>query len=67
MRYHANKKVSRRHRCRRQQDPHQKQYVRGGIMTVNILKTKAMFLSSAQKQSQLPENAPNIRFGDDQI
>ena len=36
-------------------------------MTVNILKTKAMFLSSAQKQSQLQENAPTIRIGDNQI
>ena len=36
-------------------------------MTVNILKTKAMFLSSAQEQSQLQKNAPNIRIGDDQI
>ena len=26
-----------------------------------------MFLSSAQKQSQLQENAPNIRIGDNQI
>ena len=36
-------------------------------MTVNILRTKAMFLSSAPKQSQLQANAPNIRIGDDQI
>ena len=36
-------------------------------MTVNILKTKAMFLSSAQRQSYLQENAPNIRIGNDQI
>ena len=36
-------------------------------MTVNILKTKAMFLSSAQRQSQLQDNAPTIRIGDDQI
>ena len=35
-------------------------------MTVNILKTK-MFLSSAQRQSYLQENAPNIRNGNDQI
>ena len=33
-------------------------------MTVNILKTKAKFLSSAQKQSQLQGNAPNIKIGD---
>ena len=36
-------------------------------MAVNILKSKAMILSSAQKQSQLQENAPNIRIGDNQI
>ena len=36
-------------------------------MTVNILKTKAMFLSSAQRQSYLQENAPNIKIGNDQI
>ena len=36
-------------------------------MTVNILKTKAMFLSPAQMQSQLQDNAPTFRTGDDQI
>ena len=36
-------------------------------MTVNILKAKAMLLSSAQRQSQLQDNAPTIRVGDDQI
>ena len=36
-------------------------------MTVNILKTKAMFLSSAPKQTNLQANAPNIKIGNDQI
>ena len=36
-------------------------------MTVNILKTKAMFLSSSKRQSYLQENVPNIRIGNDQI
>ena len=36
-------------------------------MTVNILKTKAMFLISAQRQSQLQDNAPTIRIGDGKI
>ena len=36
-------------------------------MTVNILKTKAMFLSSSQRQSYLQENVPNIKIGNDQI
>ena len=36
-------------------------------MRVNILKTKATFLSSVQRQSYLQENAPNIRIGNDQI
>ena len=36
-------------------------------MTVNILKTKAMFLSSAPKQTNLQANAPNIKTGNDQI
>ena len=36
-------------------------------MTVNILKTNAMFPLSAQRQSQLQDNAPKIRIGDDQI
>ena len=36
-------------------------------MTVNIFKTKAVVLSSAQRQSQLQDNAPTIRIGDDQI
>ena len=36
-------------------------------MTVNIIKTKAMFLSSSQRQSYLQENVPNIRIGNDQI
>ena len=36
-------------------------------MTVNILKTKAMLLSSSQRQSYLQENVPNIRIGNDQI
>ena len=36
-------------------------------MSVNILKTKAMFLSSSQRQSYLQENVPNIRIGNDQV
>ena len=36
-------------------------------MTVNILKTKAMFLSSVPKQANLQANAPNIKIGHDQI
>ena len=42
-------------------------WCRRNKMTVNILKTKAMFLSSAQRQSLLQENAPYMTIGDDQI
>ena len=36
-------------------------------MTANILKTIVAFLLSAQKHSQLQDNAPNIRNSDDKI